>query len=144
MFHVGKNENIGVCNICKTCYSENKIKEGLFGSIIMNTREYGKRLEYYVAEKFKEIGYKNACPSNGSGQCGSIGDISGVKDWACECKVRNTKDITIKQDVWDKLNAEIPLASERLPLYILENKNKRRWAVIEIEDFFRLLGKIND
>ena len=110
----------------------------------MNTREYGKKLEYYIAEKFKELGYKNACPSNGSGQCGSVGDISGVKDFVVECKARNTKDITIKQEVWDKLILELPLASERKPLYVLENQNKKRWVVMDVEDFFNLLGEKND
>lgn len=107
----------------------------------MNTRALGKKLENYIAEKFKEIGYKNARPSNGSGQCGSVGDISGVEDFAVEAKLRNTKDITIKQDVWDKLVNEIPLSSERVPLYILENKNRRRWVVLDVKDFFKLIGE---
>lgn len=106
----------------------------------MNTRELGKKLENYIAEKFKEIGYPNACPSNGSGQCGSVGDISGVKDFAVECKLRNTKDITVKEDVWNKLVTEIPLSSERVPLYILENKNRQRWVVLDVEDFFNIIG----
>ncbi|GAG11305.1 unnamed protein product [marine sediment metagenome] len=107
----------------------------------MSTWDIGRELENYICEKFKELGF-NARPSNGSGNKGSVGDITGITDWAVECKKRNTKDITIKQDVWDKLNEEIPLASERLPLYILENKNKKRLAVLDVEDFFRLLEKI--
>jgi len=109
----------------------------------MNTRALGKKLENYIAEKFKEIGYKNARPSNGSGQCGSVGDISGVKDFAVEAKKRNTKDITIKEDVWNKLLNEIPLSSERIPLYVLENKNKKRWVVMDVEDWFNLIGEKN-
>jgi len=107
----------------------------------MNTRELGRQLENYVVEKFKELGYSNAFPSNGSGQFGSAGDISGVSDFAIECKLRNTKDIIIKQDIWDKLNSEIPLGSERLPLYVLENKNKKRWVVMDLEDWFYLMEK---
>jgi len=110
----------------------------------MNTREIGKKLENYIAEKFKEVGYPNARPSNGSGQCGSIGDISGVADFAVEAKLRNTKDITIKEEVWNKLVNEIPLSSERISLYILENKNQQRWAVLDIEDFFSIIGEKND
>jgi len=103
----------------------------------MNTWNIGKKLENYICEKFKELGI-NAYRSNGSGNKGSVGDISGTP-YAIECKKRNTKDITIKEDVWNKLINEIPLSSERIPLYILENKNEKRWAVIDIEDFFRLL-----
>lgn len=106
----------------------------------MNTREYGKQLENYIASKFQDLGYKNACPSNGSGQCGSAGDISGVKDFVVECKLRTTKSITIKEEVWNKLVNEIPLGSERVPLYVLENKNKKRWIVMDVEDWFNLLG----
>ncbi len=107
----------------------------------MNTHEIGRQLELYIAEMFKYIGYKNACPSNGSGNKGSVGDISGVKDFAVECKKRNTKDITIKEVVWNELVNDIPLSSERIPLYILENKNKKRWAVMDVEDFFRIIGE---
>lgn len=106
----------------------------------MNTHEIGRKLELYIAEMFKHIGYKNACPSNGSGNKGSMGDISGVKDYAVECKKRNTKDITIKEDVWNELVNDIPLSSERIPLYVLENKNKKRWVVMDCEDFFNLIG----
>jgi len=110
----------------------------------MNSRELGKKLENYIVEKFKEIGYRNACPSNGSGQCGSVGDISGVNDFAVEAKLRTTKDITIKQDIWDKLVNEIPLSSERVPLYVLENKNERRWVCMDFDDFINLIGETNN
>lgn len=109
----------------------------------MNTRALGKKLENYIAEKFKEAGYPNARPSNGSGQCGSVGDISGVKDFAVEAKLRNTKDIVTKQDVWNKLINEIPLSSERVPMYVLQNKNKKRWVCLDVEDFFEILKESN-
>ncbi len=105
----------------------------------MNTHEIGRQLENYICEKFREIGI-NAYPSNGSGNKGSVGDISGLKDFGIECKKRNTKDITIKEEVWNKLVNEIPLSSERIPLYILENKNKKRWVCLDVEDFFRIIG----
>lgn len=106
-----------------------------------STWDKGRKLEKYICEKFKEIGYKNARPSNGSGNKGSIGDVSGVEDFAVEAKVRNTKNITIQQEIWNKLVNEIPLSSERKPLYILENKNRKRWVVMDAEDFFRLIGE---
>ena len=117
-----------------------KVCKNVLGEIIMkSTWEKGRELENYIAEKFKEIGYMNACPSNGSGNKGSIGDISGVADFAVECKLRNTKDITVKEEVWNELVNSIPLSSERTPLYVLENKNKKRWVVMDVEEFFGLL-----
>ena len=109
-----------------------------------STWDKGRKLEWYIAEKFRELGYKNACPSNGSGNKGSSGDISGVENWVVEAKLRNTKDITIKEDVWKKLVEEIPLGSERLPLYVLENKNQKRWVVMDLEDWFYLIGEKNE
>jgi len=104
-----------------------------------STVQIGMELENYIAEKFKELGYKNACRSNGSGNKGSLGDISGQDAFVVECKNRNTEDITLKQDVWDKLKSEIPLHSFRLPLYVLRNKNKKTFCVMEADDFFTII-----
>jgi hypothetical protein len=59
-----------------------------------------------------------------------------------EAKNRNTESITIKEDVWNKLKSEIPLHSNRLPLYILRNKNKKTWAVLEADDLFNILKQL--
>lgn len=100
---------------------------------------FGKELETYIAQKFQELGYKFACRSNGSGNKGSVGDISGIDCLAVECKNKSTKDITIKEDVWQKLVNELPLHSSRMPMYALRNKNKKTWCVMDSEDFFVIL-----
>lgn len=105
----------------------------------MNTVDYGKTLEHYIAAKFQELGFKNACRSNGSGNKGTAGDISGQDIFVVECKQRNTNDITLKLDVWKKLCGEIPLHSTRLPLYVLGNSDNKRWAVMDVNDFFIIL-----
>lgn len=103
----------------------------------MNTHEIGKQLENYVVNKFLEMNIF-AKRTKGSGNKGSKGDIQ--QDYfVCECKKRNTKDITIKKDVWQKLKNEIPLHSQRIPLYCLENKSGDRFAVVDLDDFFDLL-----
>ena len=107
----------------------------------MSTWDIGRELENHICEKFKALGI-NARPSNGSGNKGSNGDISGIKDFTIEAKVRNTKDITIKNDVWDKLCSEIPLHSSRLPVYVLQNKAKKRWAVMNLNDFFDMYEEL--
>lgn len=106
----------------------------------MNTREIGRELEQYISNKLQEIGYPNARPSKNSGCKGlNLGDIAGQDFTICECKVKNTKNITIKADVWKKLKESIPLHSQRIPIYALQNENKDRLVVLDVDDFFRLL-----
>jgi len=104
----------------------------------MNTHEIGKQLEQYVVNKFNEVGIK-AKRTKGSGNKGQAGDVQ-QDCFVVECKKRNTKDITIKADVWKKLKNEIPLHSTRFPLYCLENKNGERLAVMDLEDFFNIIS----
>lgn len=104
--------------------------------------QFGMELETYIAQKFQELGYKFARRSNGSGNKNECGDTSGQDLFITELKNRNTKDITIKEDVWLKLLSEIPLHSKRLALYVLRNKNKKTWAVLDIEDFFKILKEL--
>ena len=102
-------------------------------------RELGRELEEYVAHLFKEF-YEYSRPTKASGAKGEAGDIQ--QPWfICECKNRTTENITIKEKVWNKLCNEIPLSSKRLPLYILRNKNKKQWAVLQLEDFIRIFKK---
>ena len=101
-----------------------------------STVDYGKELENYVANKFIEVGFSHARRSNGSGNKGEAGDIAGQTICVAECKHRSTKDITIKEDVWKKLNGEIPLHSKRFPVYFLQNENNMRVAVLDIDEFF--------
>ena len=104
-----------------------------------STVDFGKELEEYIAFKFQELGYKNARRSNGSGNKGSLGDISGQDLAIVECKNRNTEDITIKKEVWDKLVSEIPLHSKRLPMYVLRNKAKQTFCLLQVDDMFNIL-----
>jgi len=105
-----------------------------------STVDYGKELEALVSLKFQELGYPNAKRSNGSGNKGQHGDIQGQDIMIVECKNRNTQDITLKEEVWNKLVAELPLHSQRLPMYILGNKNKKVWCVLDIDTMFEILS----
>jgi Holliday junction resolvase len=104
-----------------------------------STCDFGKELEHYVAQKFIELGYPNARRSNGSGNQGQLGDITGQDILVVEAKNRNTQDITLKEEVWAKLCAEIPLHSKRLPMYVLRNKNNKTWCVMDVSDMFTIL-----
>lgn len=101
--------------------------------------DFGKELETYIAQKFQELGYKNACRSNGSGNKGSLGDISGQDLFVCELKNRNTESVTINKEVWEKLVSSIPLHSNRLPMLCLRNKSGKTFCVLDADDMFEII-----
>jgi hypothetical protein len=103
------------------------------------TVDYGRELEQYVANKFIEVGYKKARRSRGSGNKGELGDIAGQEVAVAECKHYNKPNITIKESVWKKLKSEIPLHSNRFPMYVLQNGGDMRLVCLEVDDFFRIL-----
>ena len=104
-----------------------------------STCDFRRELENYIAENFKELGFSNACRSNGSGNKGSLGDISGQDILVCEAKNRNTESVTINKEVWEKLVSCIPLHSNRLPMLVLRNKNKQTFCVMDAEDMFEII-----
>ena len=95
------------------------------------------KLEDFIADKLKEIDIY-ARPSKASGGSTESYDIRTSCDLAIECKQRNTKSVTINDEVWNKICNEIPLHSAKIPVLALENKDKKRWAVLELNDFLDL------
>ena len=73
-----------------------------------------------------------------SGASTEKGDVLNSVNLHIECKLRNTSSITIKNDVWQKLNQEIPLHSDKLPILALENKEGKRWVVLGLDDFINI------
>jgi len=103
----------------------------------MSRNETWQKFEDYVAEILKEIDpYCHATPGSGNGNCKS--DIKTIIPIQIECKQKTTKRITIKMDVWDKLRGEVPFHVQKLPVYCLEQKDKRRFAVLDLDDFLEL------
>jgi len=93
--------------------------------------------EEYIVEMLKEIDpYCSRTPGSGNGGCKS--DVKTMLPLQIECKQRNTKDVTIRMNVWDKLKKEIPFHVNKLPVYCLEQKDKRRFAVLDLDDFLNL------
>lgn len=102
-------------------------------------REIGNKLEQYVAQRLREVFNDNTIrPTKNSGASTQLADIYS-KMYLIECKKRNTESITINEKVWLKLLSELPINSIRIPLYVLENKNNRKWAVLDFEDFIRMI-----
>jgi len=108
----------------------------------MTTKDVGKKLEEYILYKVKEID-PNARLSRGSG-CGN--DYSDITcNFAfIEAKKRNTKDFTIKEDVWLHLNNNLPINTKKICFMVHENKNGKRLVTLDVEDFFRMLSKLDN
>ena len=105
-----------------------------------SSKEYGTELEQNVANHFVEIGFPKAKPTRGSG-CGFCkGDIVGIEDIAhVECKRVNKPNVNVKLAVWKKLNEEIPLHSNKMPLYVVQNATDMKLVCLDINDFFKIL-----
>jgi len=105
----------------------------------MDKRSVGNKLEQYVAQRLREVlGDPTIRPTKNSGASTELEDIL-CKQFIIECKKRNTKSVTINNDVWKKLLSKVPLGSLRVPVYVLENHDERRWAVLDFEDFIRMI-----
>lgn len=98
------------------------------------------KLELYVSEKFREI-YKYARPTIGSGSTpAEKGDVKNP--WfACECKMRNTKSFSIKNDVWEKICYEADRESKDA-LYIVENSSGNKLAIMNADEWFCMLYEL--
>ena len=103
----------------------------------MSRNKDWEKLEDYIAEILKEIDC-NCRPTKGSGNAGESGDTKNDVCLHIECKQRATKNVTINIDVWNKLKQEIPLHCDKLPVLCLENKDKKRFAVLDLDSFLDL------
>ena len=102
-----------------------------------STREVGTKLENLVLAYLQEL-EPNAQLSNNSGAVSGNGDIANSRYFQIECKVKNTKNITIKQDVFEKLIKSIPMHINRMPVLVNQNIDKKIYVTIEMKDFFKL------
>ena len=106
-----------------------------------STRDIGKLLENYVLTLIQKIDPK-ARLTKGSGSATELGDILNTRFFV-ECKKRNKKNFTVDESVWIKLLELMPYKTQKFPLYVIENENKRRFAVLDLDDFFRLITEMN-
>ena len=94
-----------------------------------------KQFQDDIAEKLKVID-PFARSSKGSGNCGELGDVNNSVGLNIECKQTDkVRDISIKKDEWEHVCQEIPLHSDRIPVLCLENKEGKRWAVLDLDTF---------
>jgi Holliday junction resolvase len=107
----------------------------------LNKREIGNKLEYIVAQILQEAFNDTTIrPSKASGASTELGDIRN-SFLLVECKKRNTKSVTINNKVWNHLLTQLPINSKRVPLLVLENKEGKQWAVMDLNDLQLLLTR---
>jgi hypothetical protein len=95
------------------------------------------RFQQYIAGILNEID-PSANSTKASGGSTVKGDVTNSVGLHIEAKQRNTKSVTIDYKVWQKTCEEIPLHVDRIPLLALENKDKKRWAVLDLDDFLEI------
>ncbi len=105
-----------------------------------STRDKGNSLEDFVLASFSKFD-RTLHRTKNSGANIEKGDLVG-KFWKIECKQRNTKDVSIKKKIWDKICSEIRVGTNQIPMYILENQSRQKFVVMELGDFQREMEKI--
>lgn len=98
----------------------------------------GRKLEEWVLAEVKKIDPKARIYSN-----------KKQKDIMCffafgECKKRNTKSITIKEEVWNHLNNNLPINTMKFCFMVHENINGIKLLTLDAEEFFRIYKDYND
>ena len=87
----------------------------------------------YIAQRLKCID-PYARSTKGSGNGGELCDVNN-KYLLVEAKDTDKKSVTFKKDVWDDLISKLPLHSKRIPMYALQDGEKNKWAVLDLDDF---------
>lgn len=95
-----------------------------------------KQFQDYIAERLFCIDQRTRS-TKGSGNKGEIGDVKN-EYLIIECKDTDKKSVTFKKEVWDELISKVPLHSQRLPIYALEDKDYNKWAVLDLDTFLDL------
>jgi hypothetical protein len=89
-------------------------------------------LQEYVANRLKELDpYSRS--TKGSGNCGEKGDVKNSVGLHIECKQSDkTTHMPVRVDWWKKLNEEIPLHVDKLPILCLKIKNGKKICSIRL------------
>lgn len=100
------------------------------------------KLENYVVERLKEIFPDTLFSKNSGGgkRNSSIADITN-SILAIECKQRKElKNYNFKKDEWQKLCNELPINSEKIPIFIKgTNDLKDIKVILNFNDFLEIL-----
>lgn len=100
-----------------------------------------QKLEHYLSDKIQETFNITCRPTKGSGNQGEKGDsLNSI--FRTDCKYRNTKNLTINISVWQKLLNTLPIDGTKVPMLLLENKDNKRFIILNSDDFFKLCKEL--
>ena|SRR3989304_2968622 len=100
-------------------------------------KEKGTELEQTVLSYIKEFDLQ-ARLSRGSGNGNDIGDINNNRFYV-ECKNWNKDNVIMKIKDWEHLTNQMPINSSKIPLYVFQNNQNKKFVICEIDDFFNLI-----
>jgi len=101
----------------------------------------GFKLEEFVANNLKIID-KYSRPTRGSGSGNEIGDVSN-KYFYIDCKEKHTSsNIILKyKEEWLHLYNKLPLSNNKPLIFIVENKEREQFVILNFNDFLRIIEK---
>ena len=97
-------------------------------------KDKGTQLENWVLSQFSND--KLARLSRASGATNDIGDVV-TSDYFIECKNWNRDCVTLSMKTWNHLINQLPINSQKLPIYVYQNKIGKKFVIMDAEDFFR-------
>lgn len=103
-----------------------------------------QQLEQWICEKLKPIDpFIKRTPGSGNGNC--KGDIYFRTNVGLhiEAKWRNIKNV-FNLDWLNKCSEEIPLHSDKIPLLITENKDGKKLAILNADDFIDIYVELHN
>lgn len=104
-------------------------------------RERGKQLEnwvaFYLRQVLKDPSIRPTRASGGGQRNTELGDINN-KRFVIECKNWTKKTISFSMQVWQKLVAEIPMNSQKIPMYVIEHEHEK-FAILRFVDLCEIL-----
>jgi hypothetical protein len=109
----------------------------------MTKKEKGNLLEEYITSLLKDVLKDNFIrPTRGSGNATEIGDVSNSK-FFIEAKNWNKENISMKYSTWLHLINQLPINTNKVPLYVFRNNKEKNFVIMEFEDFIRILKERN-
>ena len=102
----------------------------------MIKKEKGKQFELWLLSKIKEFDQK-ARLSRASGASNDIGDIVSSYLFV-EAKNWNKENIIMQKKDWKHLINQLPINTQKIPIYVFQNKDKEKFVVLNANDFFRI------
>lgn len=109
----------------------------------MDKRAKGRELELWIVEQLKSID-KYVRLSRASGASHDIGDVVSSL-FFIEAKNWNKKNVNLSMKIWNHLLNQLPINTLKLPIFVYQNAEGKKFVIMNAEDFFRKIKeKYND